>query len=111
MFIGSLEPVSNKATWAATFEVRDAETDELIDLSSLDEIVVQIRGSGRVLSASLSNGKVTIVDTGVFRWVFSSSDMGTLVAKTYQVGCLLTGNGEKAQFMIGTLPVLDGIVQ
>lgn len=114
MFTGTLDPVSNKATWVCFYELTDADTDEAIDLSSVDEITVQVRepgsGSSR-LTATKTGGDVTIPDTGVFRWVFSATDMGGLDPKTYEIGVTLEQDDEVVQLMIGYLPVLDGIVQ
>ena len=113
MFIGPLEPVSNKATWMALYELRDDETDELIDLSSVNEITIEVRDKScvTVLSATLTGGSIEHVDTGIFKWTFSKDQMSALTAKTYEVGCILEGEGESLQLIIGTLPVLDGVVR
>jgi len=114
MYVGALDPVSNRATWIALYELRDDDTDELIDLSSVDEITIQVSDNRKSmqLSATLSGGSVEIVDTGVFKWTFTASQMSTLsAARTYEVGCVLEGEGEKLQLIIGTLPVLDGVVR
>lgn len=113
MYIGALDPVSNKATWIVLYELKDDETDELIDLSSVDEITVQVRDSRKsmILSATLSGGSVEIVDTGVFKWTFTASQMSTLAAsRTYEVGCTIKKEEETVQLLIGTLPVINGVV-
>jgi hypothetical protein len=63
-----------------------------------------------VLSATTSNGKISIVDTGVFEVDFTRAEMQQLSAGTYDVGCVVTINGKTSQFLVGTLPVLDGVV-
>jgi len=114
MYIGSFDPVSNRAGQEFIFEAIDDETDEPVDLSSAD-IVLEIRdpaSRSTVLSATTANGKVTAIDTGTFRASFSSADMRALCAKQYEVGCTITnGDGGPVQFIIGTLPVLDGVVR
>ena len=112
MYTGPLPPVSNRAGWTFTAEIYDDETDELVDLSS-SEITFEVRdGNGSpILSATTDNEKITVVSTGVFQAVFPETDMRTLCSKTYEVGCTVTQSGEEpTQFIIGTLPVLDGIV-
>ena len=113
MFTGTLNPVSNKATWVCLYELIDAETDEAIDLSDVDEITISIRDPKDQtieLSATYTNGDITITDTGIFRWVFSNDNMSNLEPKTYEVGCTLEQDGEVMQLIIGNLPVMDGIV-
>lgn len=113
MLTGTLDPVSNKATWVVLYELVDADTDEAIDLSDVDEITVQIRDPGSSssrLSATKTGGDVTITDTGVFRFVFSADDMAGLDPRTYEIGVTLEQDDEVVQLMIGHLPILDGIV-
>lgn len=113
MITGALDPVSNKATWIVNYELTDAETDELIDLSGVDEITIAIRDpktNSSVLTASKTGGDVVVSDTGVFTWTFTATEMRTLQAKTYEVGCTLTEGSETIQLLIGTLPVYDGVV-
>lgn len=114
MFTGALNPASNKATWSVLYQFVDSETDEAIDLSNADEITVQVRDQkscSPVLSGSLSGGQVALVETGVFQWTFSASQMNALCAKTYDVGCTIEQDGQTVQILIGTLPVLDGIIR
>ena len=113
MFYGTLDPVSNKATWVGLYELIDAETDEAIDLSDVDEITISIRDAQtqtQAQTATKTGGDVTITDTGIFRWVFSASQMGALEPKTYEIGCTLEQDDEVVQLIIGHLPVRDGIV-
>lgn len=114
MFIGALNPASNKATWSVLYQLVDAETDEPIDLSGVSEITIQVRDQrscSPLLTGKLSSGEVVLVDTGVFRWTFSASQMSTLCANTYDVGCTIEQDGETVQILIGTLPIIDGIIR
>jgi len=111
-FVGALDPVSNKAGWMADYELDDADTGEAIDIAGAS-IVVEARdpATGRiVLSATTSNGLVTIVDTGVFRVNVPARETQRVRAGTYEVGATITLNGESRQLIIGTLPVMDGVV-
>lgn len=113
MYTGTLDPVSNRATWIVNYEITDVETGDLIDLSGVDEITIEIRDpktQSAILTGTKTGGDIVISDTGVFTWTFSATDMRTLCAKTYEVGCTLTDNSETVQLMIGTLPVYDGVV-
>src|SRR5262245_13551802 len=112
MYIGALDPVSNRADWRVTREIVDDDTDELVDIAGAS-IVFEVRdqnGWAPILSASTSNGKVTIVDSGTFTVAFPASDMRQLCAGIYDVGCTITVAGEVHQFIIGTVTVLDGVV-
>lgn len=112
MYLGSLPPVSNKAGWNFVREVVDADTDEDIDLSTCSIVFEVCDDSGQaVLSATTSNGKVTLLVTGVFQVSFTRDEMTRLGPGTYDVGCTVAQSGnEPQQFIIGTLPVLNGVV-
>jgi hypothetical protein len=114
MFIGALPPVSNRAGWTFTREVVDDDTDEPVDLSSCS-LVMEIRdqrGGNALLSASTDASTITVRDTGVFDAVFTRAQMASLCARTYDVGLTVkNGDAEPEQFIIGTLPVLDGVIQ
>jgi len=123
VLIGPLLPISNKATWTEALSVTDGETGEAIDLSSADEITITVRDTNSrpsdycfgtnptpVLTATLTGGQVVLVETGVLEWTFTKDQMRALAAKTYQVGLTLEDDGEVVQLIIGTVPVLEGIV-
>lgn len=112
MYVGTFPAASNRQSWTKTFEVVDEDTNSDLDLTGAS-IVFEIRDPRNhlsILSATTTNGKVSIIDTGVFTVSFSLSDMQTLYPLTYEVGCTVTINGETMQYIVGTLPVLDGIV-
>lgn len=113
MSAGAFDQVSNRATWTEAIELIDDDTGELLNISAATEIIVEIREPRTftpVLTASLANGKVTRPSLGVFQWKFTSDEMRTLCALTYEVGATLTMAGDTEQIVIGTLPVLDGVV-
>lgn len=113
MYQGSFSPVSNRGGWSQNIEVVDADTDEYVDLSDAT-IVFEVRNPRTLtaeLSATTGNSKVTVVDTGVFQIAFTASEMRDLCAGTYEVGCTISNaDSEPQQFIIGTVPVLDGVV-
>lgn len=113
MYVGTLPPVSTRAGWTFVRQVVDDDTEEAIDLSSAT-IVFEVRSQldgATALSATTSNGKITITGTGVFQVDFTASDMKNLDPGIYDVGCTVkNGSAEPQQFIIGTVPVLDGVV-
>jgi outer membrane protein assembly factor BamB len=114
MYIGSLPPASNRATYQQDFQIYDDEDDEGVDLTGA-AITVELRrpdcASGE-LTATTANGKVVVTDTdeGQFELTFTVSDMRNLDPMTYECGITIVQNDETTQFFIGTLAVLDGIV-
>src|SRR5581483_3737253 len=103
MFTGALSPISNRQDWVATFQVADADTDELIDLSAAT-IVFEVRnpnnGASLILATS-DNGKIAVVDTGVFQLSIGRAELMPLQADTYDVGCTVAVNGETMQLIAG----------
>lgn len=113
MLTGALDPVSNRATWIVNYELTDAETGDLIDLSGVDQITICIRDpktSDAILTGTKTGGDIVISDTGVFTWTFSATQMRKLDAQIYEVGCTITDDNQTVQLIIGMLPVFDGIV-
>jgi len=113
MYQGALSPTSNCAGLELIYEIVDDDTDEPIDLSAA-AISFEVRDQkdgASLLVASISNGKVNVIDTGTFQVSFTAGEMRLLCADTYHVGCTIqNGSAEPQQFIIGTLPVLDGVV-
>ncbi len=113
MITGTLSPVSNKATWKETFKLTDSEDGDAIDISGAEEITISIRDPKSrciLLTGSLSDGDITIVDDGTFQLLFDDDTMGALSAKTYDIGCTIKIDGETTQLLVGKLPVVDGVV-
>ena len=110
MFNGTLDPVSNRETWFGAFTFLDEETGDPIDISNVSAIVLEVMDNGSaVLSGSLGD-EISHGETGQFTWEFSATSMRALDPKTYKVGATLTQNSQTVQILIGTLPVLDGVV-
>ena len=111
-FVGTLDPISNKTGWLADFELDDADAGGPVDVTGAS-IVIEVREphTGWIaLSATTANGQITIIDTGVFEVNVPAGETQRLRAGTYQVGATITLNGESRQLIIGTLPVMDGVV-
>lgn len=116
MQIATLPPVSNRAGWSDNYELSDAETNEAIDLTDIEEVTLEVRdpdSRSAVLSATYTGGTITIADvtSGVFSWTFTAAQMRALCSKTYEVGCTIEFDDEEPeQLLIGRLPVLDGVI-
>lgn len=116
MYQGALPPRSNKAGWIFIVEVLDDDTGEDVDLTGAN-IVLELHHShthrhlATSLAATTANGKITLGTTGLFSATFSATDMKTLCAETYAIGCTISNaSSEPQQLIIGTVPILDGIV-
>jgi hypothetical protein len=111
MYLGTLQPVSNKATWVETVEVRDDDNEPLDITSATIVVAVRNKKSKRVeLTAETGNGVTLPGDTGVFQFTFSVDQMGGLCPETYDVGVTIEIDDVTTQLFIGTVAVLDGVV-
>ena len=112
MYHVTFPPQSNRASWVFIGQITDLD-DQPIDLTGLP-MVFQIRDKNGtpILMASTGNGKITVVDLGIFRWFFTLDDMRTLCADTYQTGMTLQNNDgtQTVQLSVGPLPIVDGVV-
>jgi hypothetical protein len=92
--------------------VRDQD-DALVDLATATIVTeVRDRKSGRMMLRAATGSGITIESVGVFSHMFTDQQMRTLKASEgYEVGCTIQLNAIVQQFYIGTLPVLDGVVE
>ena len=110
---GTLDPVSNQATWTDTIELYDDETGEPFDLGDVTAITMKLRDGCMTPALSGSLGEeIEIVgddEDGVFEFTFSAGTMSNLEAKTYEVGILVTTATATTQLILGTVAVLEGL--
>ena len=116
MIIANLPPQSNRADWIECIEFKDDDANqdgenELIDLTG-STIVITVRDEDgcQVLNASTTDGSIVIVSLGLAEYTFPRSSMTNLRPDTYEVGGTLERGGETMQFLIGTVPIVDGVV-
>ncbi len=111
MLLATLPPQSNRADWIEAIEFTDDDDGDLIDLTGCSIIItVKDEDGCQVLNASTDDGSVVIVSTGIAEFTFSRANMTNLRADTYEVGGTLSRDGETMQFLIGQIPVVDGVV-
>lgn len=108
------DPVSNRETWVEAVQFYDQETGDTLDLEgNIDAVTITVReqsSKSQVLSGTLADETVAVLADGVIQWEFSADQMGALCNRTYDVGATLTKDGQTVQFILGSIPVLDGIV-
>lgn len=113
MYQGTLPARSNRAGWSPIIEISDDDSGDAVDLADAT-IVFELRDPDdrtTMLSATSSSG-ISILDTGVFQVSFTAEQMRQLCAKTYEIGCTIgNADSEPQQLILGTVPILDGIVQ
>jgi hypothetical protein len=112
MDFGRLEAQSNRATFQRKFQTVDNDTDELLDLTD-KAIIFEVKHPTEcraVLSATIDNGKIVVVDFGTFIVTFARSELTNLCPGTYDVGVTIGDDDETGQALIGTLPITAGVV-
>jgi hypothetical protein len=128
MFDGSWNAVSNKADFIDCIAIIDRDTEEPIDISDAQDIVVQLHYpqtsevnpiyggySGYYnfngARASLTQGTVEHVEMGVFQFTFPVGIMRALPPAVYDLGvAIVTAEGITVQLIIGQVPVREGYV-
>jgi len=116
MYTGNLAAASNRARWTFSVELTDPVTDLPVDLTGATiELAVRDQQSKQpLLTGSNSDGKITIgtpATAGAFTVLFSRDAMANLADGMLDVGLRVTlASGADFQLIVGTLPVLDGIL-
>lgn len=114
MYDKNIPRASNRADWIETIEITDGDTGQLIDLeeaSLLLEVRHQQTRCEPILSASTSNGKITVIELGRAQFVFPRSEMLCVCPSTYDVGLTVERDGITEQLIIATVAIVDGIVR
>jgi hypothetical protein len=112
MLTGSLAPTSTQEDCKIVVAAEDVTTGAAYDISAA-AIVCEVRDQQTraiVLSATTTNGGVTLPDHFTFQVWFTRAQMQGLNVGQYDIGAAVTLNGETRQVILGTLPVLDGVV-
>lgn len=130
MYMVNFPEVSNAADWIGTVQLNDEDTGDLIDLTgwtiTLMVVPQTTRGSGTggqsgwpninyqtntaVLTASTTNGKITVPSTGIIQWTFRASELETIPAGFYEVGLRMVNSPDTTQIILGNLPIVNGAV-
>jgi hypothetical protein len=112
MYQISFPQTSNRADWVFTGQITDANTGDLLDLSSLSFVFsICDQDNCPRLTASTANGKFTVLGLGIFRWQFTKAEMSTLCAGTYPTGFTMSNSDpQTVQLSTGSLPIVDGDV-
>jgi hypothetical protein len=114
MYEANFAPVSNRADWFGTIELIYDDTGEILtDLTDLS-VLLEIRSRNppcRVLSASTDDGHIELTATGIIQWHFTADEMRRLAPGTYEIGIAITREDFIEQELVGSVPVIDGIVR
>lgn len=114
MYEAQLPQVSNRADWIETIELVNDDTNEIItDLTGVTA-VVEIRSREprcRMLSGTTEDGHILFIGGGVIQWRFTVDEMKGLEPRTYDIGFTISRDGITEQELIGSLPVVDGVVR
>ncbi|NTF43064.1 hypothetical protein [Rhizobium rhizogenes] len=114
MYEANFAPVSNRADWFGTIELIDDDTNEILtDLDGLS-VHLEVRSRNphcRHLKASTDDGHIELVAGGIIQWHFTAQEMRSVPPGPYEVGLIITREDITEQDLIGSLPIVDGIVR
>jgi len=101
---------TNTADWKTQFQFNDADSGDLIDFTGASiEIDVKDFDGCRRIQASVDNGKIVIVSTGIFELDIPVTEMKCLCPGSYKIGGVYSLNDETISLFTGTLSIIDGV--
>lgn len=109
MYQINFPPQLNTVDWTFIGGIKDANTNEDIDLSIYTwkfEILEPGSCSCVRLTASTENGKFTTPELGIFQISFTDSEMGTLCPQSYPVRLTMALADQSAGLSVGSLPIV-----
>lgn len=110
MLQARLDPISTYSDWIISILLRDSETGDHLDLTGCSvELGVRKTGDQSVTTvATTSGGEITFPDTGYIHAQILYGDYAFDIGE-YDVRLKLSRDGFTESFIIGTLPVIDGM--
>lgn len=112
MYKATLGTVSTGGDWLQTVRVRDKETGDPFDLTGTS-ITIKVQrdkqGSSPVLTGTIASGHVTNPEAGIIQWTFRQSEITALCAGTYNIGCVISKDGDTIQLILGTVQIIKGL--
>lgn len=109
LYRGTFPEISNRADWITEIEIVNDETETPIDILTATFIVeIQDVGFTPKLIATTENGKVTLPDTGIFRFTFSAEEMAALSEGNYYIGIRMTLDSVRYQLIVAEVPIVEG---
>lgn len=113
MYDAQFSPVSNRADWHMPFEIINDDTGLAITDFSDVSVILEVRKRDyydRAITASTANGKIVDLGTGVLEMRIPRSEMTSVCPGTYEIGVTIERDDFTSQYLIGLLPIVDGIV-
>lgn len=112
IYRGSIGEISNKADWVSPiFEFVDDDTGEAIDLSDASDILFEIKDRDckrALVTATLDNGKIEMVEADKFRVNLSPGDLTCLCEGQYLANFSFTLDGLKHDPILATITIIEG---
>lgn len=109
LYRGTFPEISNRADWITEIEIVNDETEAPINILTATFIVeIQDVGFAPKLIATTENGKVTLPDTGTFRFTFSAEEMAALSEGNYYIGIRMTLDSVRYQLIVAEVPIVEG---
>lgn len=100
-------PQLNTVDWTFVGGIKDASTNEDLDLSIYTWTFEILDGNCVRLTASTDNGKFTTPQNGIFVFNFTDAEMGSLCPKTYDTRLTMEFDDQSQALSVGPLPVVD----
>lgn len=102
---------SNREDWTIQFYASAEDTGDALDFSGATiNFALNDMDGTQILTASTDDGSITTPSTGYVDISLTESQMSTLEAGSYQIGCNYELNGVTAQLFVGTASIYDGVV-
>lgn len=112
MTINIIASATNNADWKTIFEVSDGETEDPIDFTgTYVEVEIKDQNGCKVIEASTTNGKITLLEPGSFEMFIPAAEMSKLCPGVYQAGGLCNAEGTIISLFVASLTVIDGVAR
>ena len=109
MYTGSLGTISNREDWIQSIDVVDENGGD-VDISAAQITLAVRKRNDTVPALTATVGDGIALASPRFTFTFDVGDMRALAAGTYDVGCVVTVSGTTTQLIVGTVAIVDGVV-
>jgi hypothetical protein len=112
MLFARLDPLPLGSDWITAIQILNSEDGSAVDLDGASAtVVIRKKGNtGSEITASTTNGEIQVLASGILHVQILANRLKSLSIGEYDVGLQLSRDGYTESVIIGSLPVIDGIV-
>lgn len=110
MIGGVFRPYYTGTDWENSVEFYDTDTGQLMDLTGATFRLALEREPGCSIAIEASGTELMVMGENTLTWAIPPARLTQLAPGSYTVAATMVRDGRTKQLILGSLPVLDGVL-